>query len=120
MDRHKEFSDEKVAAFIRRYHALVRADPLLGPLFCDCVEDWDAHSARLAAYWSKALRHEPTPEFPSLTPVRLGCSGPKLQRWQDLWDQAADEAFSGDAAAELHQQGEEMVEEHFVGALADD
>lgn len=119
MDRRKEFSEAKVTAFVRRYHALVREDPELAPLFHSCVGDWDAHSAKLAAYWAPALRHEPAPEFPALNPVRFGLDGPQLERWLELWNQAVDEVFIGPAAAEVRIQGQAIADEHMVGRVAE-
>ena len=120
MDRRREFTDERVAAFIGRYHTYMREDPDLGPLFASCVGDWDAHSARVAAYWGPALRREPTPPFPQLTPVRFGMDGPMLERWLELWNRAADETFAGKAAAEVQREGQEFAEEHMIGRVAGD
>ena len=120
MDRRREFTDARVADFIRRYHALIRADPALGPLYESCVTDWPAHSARLAAYWAPALRHEEPPEFPALTPVRFGLDAAMLERWLEVWNEAADEVFSGPAALAVHQAGAEIAEEHMVGRVLDE
>ena len=120
MDRRREFTDARVAEFIGRYHALIRADPGLGPLYESCVTDWPAHSARLAAYWAPALRHEEPPEFPALTTVRFGMDPGMLERWLEVWNQAADEVFTGPAADDVRRHGEEIAEEHMVGRVLDE
>ena len=115
MDRRREFTDERVLGFVRRYHAYVREDPAVGPVFCGCVNDWDAHSARLAAYWARALRHEPTPEFPQLTAVRFGMDGPTIEHWLEPWNRAADEIFAGKVAEEVKLQGQIIAQDHMGG-----
>jgi hemoglobin len=120
MDRRREFTDARVAEFIRRYHAYVREDPDLGSLYGSCVTDWPAHSARLAAYWGPHLRHEEAPEFPALTTVRFGMDAEMLERWLALWNRAADEVFSGPAAEAVQQAGAEIAEEHMVGRVIDE
>ena len=120
MDRRKEFTDAKVTAFVRRYHSYMREDPQLAGLFNSCVDDWDAHSARLAAYWAPALRHEPAPEFPALNGVRFGIDAAQLERWLELWDRAADETFTGRAAEEVRACGQGIADEHMVGPVAEE
>jgi truncated hemoglobin YjbI len=119
IDRRKEFSDAKVTAFVRRYHVYMREDSQLAALFNSCVEDWEAHSARLAAYWGPALRHEPAPDFPALTAVRFGMDADQLERWLELWNRAADEVFTGRAAEEVRSRGQGIAEEHMVGRVAE-
>ena len=41
----------QVHAFYRR----VRLDPVLGPIFNDAIDDWDAHLAKLCDFWSSVL-----------------------------------------------------------------
>lgn len=119
IDRRKEFSDARVTAFVRRYHGYMREDPLLAGLFDSCVGDWDAHSAKLAAYWGPALRHEPTPEFPALNAVRFGMDAEQLERWLALWNRAADDVFTGPAADEVRACGQGIADEHMVGRVAE-
>ena len=119
IDRRREFTDAKVTAFVRRYHAYMRADPELGRLFNSCVDDWDAHSTRLAAYWAPALRHEPAPEFPTLNAVRFGMNADQLERWLELWNRAAEEVFTGRAAEEVRAAGQGIADEHMVGPVSE-
>lgn len=116
----REFTDEKVEAFVRRYHGYVREDPDLGQLYGSCVKDWDAHSHRLAAYWGPALRHEPTPDFPQLTAVRFGMTAEMLERWLEIWNKAAEESFSGKLLEDVRLQGQFIAEEHMIGKVSED
>ena len=119
MDRRREFTDQRVGDFIRRYHAGVREDPLLGPLYA-CVKDWPGHSAKLADYWAHALRQETTPNFPTLPQVRFGMDPERLERWIEVWNAAAAEVFTGHALEEVLRNGQEIAEEHMICALPGD
>ena len=37
------------------FYARVRADPLIGPVFNNAVDDWDDHLRRLVAFWSSVM-----------------------------------------------------------------
>lgn len=44
--------EEKLTALVHRFYDKVRADAVLGPIFADRITDWDAHLARMIAFWS--------------------------------------------------------------------
>lgn len=48
------FGEAEIAALVARFYDRVRLDPALAPIFA-AVEDWDAHLARLRAFWSSVL-----------------------------------------------------------------
>lgn len=48
------FDEAEIAALIARFYDRARLDPALAPIFA-AVEDWDAHLARLRAFWSSVL-----------------------------------------------------------------
>ncbi|SEL80383.1 hemoglobin [Sphingomonas palmae] len=73
-----------VAAFYRR----VRADPLLGPVFEQVVEDWSAHQERLTAFWSAAVfksgRYKGRPVPAHMAHGSL-LTRPMFDRWLEIW-----------------------------------
>jgi len=50
-----EIAHEDLSDVVSRFYARVRADEVLGTLFEDAVEDWPAHLATLADFWSSVL-----------------------------------------------------------------
>src|SRR5437763_16151294 len=46
--------DSMIERLVRTFYARVQADPLIGPVFSARIEDWDAHIAKLCAFWSSA------------------------------------------------------------------
>lgn len=48
------FDEADIAVLVARFYERVHLDPVLAPVFA-AVEDWDAHLARLRAFWSSVL-----------------------------------------------------------------
>src|SRR3954471_21950582 len=44
--------DALIERLVRTFYARVQADPLIGPIFAARIEDWEAHIAKLCAFWS--------------------------------------------------------------------
>ena len=48
------FDEADIAVLVARFYERVHLDPVLAPVFA-AVEEWDAHLARLRAFWSSVL-----------------------------------------------------------------
>jgi hemoglobin len=48
-------TEMEIASLVERFYAKVRADPEIGPVFNDAVQNWDAHLALLKDFWSTVL-----------------------------------------------------------------
>ena len=55
MERKDIQTREDIALLIHRFYAKVRVHPLLGPIFNEVIEDWDAHLERLTDFWETNL-----------------------------------------------------------------
>lgn len=44
-----------IRAVVDDFYARCRADPTLGPIFDRQVHDWDAHLARICAFWAAVI-----------------------------------------------------------------
>lgn len=83
-------TEEEVTELVHRFYALVRSDPVLGPIFDSHIDDWDAHLRKLVDFWSSILRR--TARF-SGTPMPKHIALPDLsaelfQRWLTLFRQS--------------------------------
>ncbi len=100
-----------IALLVDRFYAKVRRDPLIGPLFEEAVEDWDAHLATLRSFWSSVMltsgrykgnpmaahtRHPIRPEF--------------FDRWLALFGETADEVVGGDRAILFRNKADRIAE----------
>lgn len=51
-------SDIEIEGVVTEFYALIRAHPVLGPVFGAHVTDWPAHEAKIAAFWRNAILFE--------------------------------------------------------------
>ncbi|HJU17439.1 MAG TPA: group III truncated hemoglobin [Stellaceae bacterium] len=104
-------SETEIAQLVDRFYAKARRDPLIGPLFEDAVEDWDAHLETLRRFWSSVMltsgrykgnpvaahmRHPIRPEF--------------FDRWLTLFGETAEEVVGGDGAALFRSKANRIAE----------
>ena len=74
---------------VHGFYALVREDPVLGPIFDTHVRDWTPHLAKMVDFWSGALRGTarfrgtPMPKHVALP----GLSADLFGRWLTLFRQ---------------------------------
>lgn len=48
---------EYISSFVERFYARIREDELLGPIFAERIEDWDAHLGRMKSFWRSVLHN---------------------------------------------------------------
>ena len=84
-----DYIDEAaLGRLIPAFYDRVRADPEIGPLFDEAVDDWPAHLEKLVAFWSSVMlttgRYKGSPVAEHLkhkariTPAMFG-------RWLAIW-----------------------------------
>jgi len=92
-------TETQIAALVRRFYATARQDPVLGPVFNRAVDDWDAHVAKVAAFWSSALlgvrgyRGNPLAEH-----ARHELDPMMFERWLAIWGATAEAMFEPETA----------------------
>ncbi len=96
---------EDVSLLVNTFYVKVRKDKVLGPIFNNIINDWDAHLELLTDFWETQLflkrkyfgnpvtAHEEVDEKTnqSITPEHFGF-------WLNLWFQTLDELFEGETA----------------------
>jgi hemoglobin len=79
-----------ISDLVEGFYDRVRADPLLGPVFAERVEDWGPHLARMKQFWSSVAlatgvyNGRPMPKHMSL-PV----DAEHFDRWLALFEETA-------------------------------
>lgn len=101
-----DIKDRKdVSLLVNTFYAKVRNDKVLGPIFNNIINDWDAHLELLTDFWETQLflkrkyfgnpvtAHEEVDEKTNqtITPEHFGF-------WLNLWFQTLDELFEGETA----------------------
>ena len=55
MAKFDQITEAGISDLVTRFYAKVRCDLLIGPLFNRTIDDWDAHLAKLSAFWSSVM-----------------------------------------------------------------
>ncbi len=86
-------TEEEIVTLVYGFYDRVRVDSLLGPVFNEHVEDWDAHLAKMVRFWSSLLvgagtyRGSPMPTHIALP----GLNAALFQQWLALFRQTTEE-----------------------------
>lgn len=101
-----DLTDESLKSLVDAFHAPVRIDPELGPIFNDAIADWPDHLEKLAAFWSSVMltsgryKGQPVPAMKHKTQITPELFG----RWLALWTQTTDELMAPHVAAALQDR----------------
>ena len=106
---------------VHGFYTTIRDDPILGPIFNREVGDgWDAHLAKLCAFWSSVLlmsgRFKGSPmaahaAVPDITPAHF-------THWLNLFRQSAERLCPPDAAALFIAKSEMIAQSLQLGIAA--
>jgi hemoglobin len=108
--------ESDITALVRRFYATARLDPVLGPVFSRAVDDWDAHIAKVAAFWSSALlgvrsyRGNPLAEH-----AKHELAPAMFERWLAIWGATAEAMFEPEAADLLKARAAMIAESLKLG-----
>ncbi len=100
---------------MRTFYAAARQDPLIGPLF-DTVQDWEAHIAKIATFWSSvALMTGRYHGQPMVAHLKLPLEPQHFVRWLSLFEQTARANCSEPAAALLMDKARRIAQSLELG-----
>jgi hemoglobin len=110
-------------AMIRRlvhaFYARVRVDPLIGPVFVSRVQHWDAHLARMCAFWSSvALMSGGYHGQPMVAHLPLPIDTVHFNRWLELFAATAHEVCPPAAAAHFLERAHRIADSLEMGIAA--
>jgi hemoglobin len=103
-------TEPSISALVAGFYSKARRDPVIGPLFENAVDDWDAHLGKLCDFWSSVmltssrykgnpmaahLKHPIEPEF--------------FDRWLGLWHETTEEIFAPEDAARFSLKAENIA-----------
>ena len=101
-------SEAEIDGTVTLFYGRARDDALLGPVFRGAIPDaqWDAHLAKIAAFWRKVLRRQPGYDGnPMRAHVALGVLEKRhFDRWLALFEAAARETCRPEAAEMLAER----------------
>lgn len=115
-------SEAMIRDLVHAFYAKVRSDPALGPIFNRVIGDgWDAHLAKLCAFWSSVLlmsgRYKGAP---MQAHVRLAEIRPThFARWLHLFRETAEQCCPPEAAALFVAKSQMIAQSLQLGIAAD-
>jgi hemoglobin len=108
-----DIDEDQLKTLVDLFYARVRADPELGPIFNDAIEDWPEHLEKLAAFWSSVMltsgRYKGNPMMAHLKHVRR-ITPTLFDRWLALWAQTTRDVMPPTAAAALQEKAQRISE----------
>jgi hemoglobin len=110
--------DAMIEHLVRTFYARVQADPLIGPIFAVRIADWEAHIAKLCAFWSSvALMTGRYHGAPMQAHLPLPIAAEHFDRWIALFEATANELCPPQAASHLIERARRIADS-FELALA--
>jgi hemoglobin len=106
-----EITEADIRVLVDRFYAKARRDPVIGPVFDRAVDDWDAHLATLADFWSSVMltsrRYKGNPMAAHL---KHPIEAPFFDHWLRMWRETASEVFDPGVAAQFSAKAERIAE----------
>jgi hemoglobin len=100
-----------IALLVDRFYAKVRRDPLIGPLFEEAVEDWDAHLATLRSFWSSVMLTSGRYKGNAMAVHMRNPIRPEFfDRWLALFGETAEEVVGDDRAILFRTKANRIAE----------
>lgn len=100
-------TDESIAFLVHAFYEKVRRDPQLKPIFNQAIGgEWAAHMAKMADFWSAAMRISRGYNGDMLAAHRPldGLSPALFERWLELFEQTIAEHFTTEVGAALRDR----------------
>jgi hemoglobin len=108
--------DALIERLVRTFYARVQTDPLIGPVFAARIEDWDAHIAKLCAFWSSvALMTGRYHGQPMQAHLDLPVAAEHFDRWIAIFEATADELCPPAAATHFIERARRIADSFELG-----
>ena len=101
---------------VRAFYGRARLDPLIGPVFEGRVHDWEAHFARMCAFWSSvALMSGQYHGQPMKAHLPLPVDSPHFDRWLEIFAATANDVCPPAAAAHFLDRAHRIADSLELG-----
>lgn len=105
-------TEEIIKNLVDTFYSLVRADPMLGPIFNNIIgENWDHHLTKLYDFWSSiALGSNRYKGQPMATHIKIPhLSEQHFKRWLELFYQASSQVCQEETAKFFTERAEKIA-----------
>jgi hemoglobin len=101
---------------VRSFYIVVRADPLIGPVFASRITDWEPHLRRMIDFWSSVtLMTGRYHGQPMQIHLPLPIAADHFDRWLKLFAETAQEICPSKAAAHFLERAQRIAESLELG-----
>lgn len=111
-------TEDDIARLVPAFYERVRADPALGPIFGQAIDDWPLHLEKLKAFWSSVMlgtgRYKGQPMVAHVG-QEPHMSAENFARWLALWRETSAEILSPQAAAAVQERADRIAESLQLG-----
>ena len=108
-----EIEEADLQRLIPAFYDRVRADPMIGALFNEAIDDWPRHLKQLVAFWSSVMRstgrYKGSPMAAHLR-HQAAIRPEMFERWLALWTETTNEMMPPAAAAALQAKAQRIAE----------
>jgi hemoglobin len=111
--------DPMIERLVRTFYGRVQTDPLIGPVFAARIADWEAHIAKLCAFWSSvALMTGRYHGQPMQAHLKLPVAAEHFDRWIAIFEATANELCPPQAAAHFIERARRIADSLELGMAA--
>ncbi len=108
-----------IERLVRAFYRRVIDDPLLGPIFSANISDWDAHIAKMCAFWSSvALMSGRYHGQPMIAHLPLPVDTPHFDRWLAIFAATTCDLCPPKAAAHFLDRAHRIADSLELGIAA--
>lgn len=87
-------SVDQIRSMVVLFYSRTQQDPLLGPIFDQIVQDWDAHYEKMTRFWSSAVLRAGTYSGRPIEAHRFGgLTEAHFNRWVALFSRTSQDVF---------------------------
>lgn len=105
-----------ISDLVEGFYGKVRADPLLGPIFAERIDDWGPHLAQMKRFWSSvALATGIYGGRPMPKHMRLPVDADHFDRWLELFEETAQQLCAPLAARHFVTRARNIAESLELG-----
>lgn len=111
--------DAMIETLVRTFYGRTARDRVLGPIFAEQIDDWEAHIAKLCDFWSSVAlltgRYHGTPMSAHI-PMSLGQT--EFTRWLAIFTKTAKDVCPPEAASHFVERASRIASSLELGIAA--
>ena len=106
----REVTADSIRSMVELFYSRTQQDDMLGPIFDEIVQDWDAHYEKMTRFWSSAVLKAGTYSGRPIEAHKFGgLTKAHFARWVELFTSTVNDVFGDNDAAVFVDLGKKMA-----------